>query len=103
VADALTWLRTSEVVRAALHEELAGDLGLRADATLADLADGAPEPWPDLLGEHRTALCELAAEVDAEIAANRRLLQRIVGLLPAEQALQTLAGARQLSLHEFLA
>jgi hypothetical protein len=74
VRAAVARLRTSEVVRAAEVESLSKSLGMPVETTLADLAEGAPEPWPMVLTDHRTALRALVLEVEAVANENRRLL-----------------------------
>ena len=66
-------MRTSEVSRAAEMEAVARELRVPVEATLAELAAAAPEPWPLLLADHRTALRALILEVEAVAAQNRRL------------------------------
>jgi FlgN protein len=70
----LEQLRGTEVLRAAEVDVLAGDLGLQAPPTLAELAALAPEPWATLFGEHRQALLQLVAEVEGATGHNRALL-----------------------------
>jgi hypothetical protein len=65
---------TTEVLRAAEVDGLVWALNLPAETTLAELADHAPEPWPDVLVAHRTALRTLAFEIKAVTAENRQLL-----------------------------
>jgi FlgN protein len=74
VQAAVDRMRTSEVARAAEMEAVAGTLRLPLQATLAELASAAPEPWPLLLTDHRTALRALILEVEAVAAQNRRLV-----------------------------
>ena len=69
VSGVLNDLRISEVLRAAEAEAVAGELGLPAAATLAELAAAAPVPWTQLLFDHRAALRELVGEVDAASGA----------------------------------
>lgn len=75
VRAAIERLRTSEVIRAAEVESLAATLGMPVGTSLAELAAGAPEPWPLVLTDHRTALRALVAEVEAVAAENRQLLE----------------------------
>jgi hypothetical protein len=70
----LDQIRRTEVVRAAEVEILGAQLGLGSSASLAQLADAVPAPWPDLLREHRKAFLTLAAEVTALAEVNRDLL-----------------------------
>jgi flagellar FlgN protein len=74
VQDALEVLRTSEVLRSAEVQALADQLNLPFETNLAGLASIAPEPWPYVLNEHRTALRDLTAEIDAVTTDIRRLL-----------------------------
>jgi hypothetical protein len=71
---ALDRLRSLELVRAIESDAAAADAGLAPGTTLAALADDAPEPWSGMLLGHRTALLELADEIAAAAAQNRRLL-----------------------------
>lgn len=75
VQEAVDRMRTSEVARAAEMEAVAGMLRLPLQATLAELASAAPEPWPLLLTDHRTALRALVLEVEAVAAQNRRMVK----------------------------
>jgi hypothetical protein len=54
-----------EVLRAIEAETLAENLGLPADATLAELASVAPAPWSLILHLHRDALRHLMAACGA--------------------------------------
>jgi FlgN protein len=74
VRSAIDQLRTGEVLRAAEVDQLAVQLGLDADASLAELAEASPEPWGTLFADHRTALRALAFEVQGVADENRRLL-----------------------------
>jgi hypothetical protein len=74
VRAALHQLRTGEVLRAVEVDELTRALGLDPDASLAQLATLAPEPWTSLLTDHRVALRALAFEVQSVADENRRLL-----------------------------
>jgi hypothetical protein len=67
-------LRVIEVLRCAESDTLGQALGLGAGATLAQLADAAPEPWGSILTEHRDALRQLANEIDQALRENRGLL-----------------------------
>jgi hypothetical protein len=75
VRAAVEQLRSGEVVRAAEVEALALAQRLPLETTLAELADSAPEPWPMVLTEHRTALRALVFEVESVASDNRRLLE----------------------------
>jgi hypothetical protein len=67
-------LRGSEVLRSAEVDALAEVLGLAPGATLAELAAAAPEPWADMLREHRDALIVLTMDMDNLVETSRRLL-----------------------------
>ncbi len=84
--EALQDLRRSEVVRATKVDELAEQRGLPPGVALAQLAEAAPEPWHEILLEHRAALRGLAAEIDAATSETRRLLES-GGRLVREQLL----------------
>lgn len=75
VRAALERLQLAEVTRAIQVQVLATRLNLPESTTLAELAAIAPEPWPLVLSEHRTALRAAVAEIEAVSAENRRLLQ----------------------------
>jgi hypothetical protein len=74
VRAALDRMRSHEVIRAAEVEALAELLRLPLETTLAELAELAPEPWPQLLTEHRVALRTLVDEIHSVADENRRLL-----------------------------
>jgi hypothetical protein len=67
-------LRVVEVLRCSESDALADVLGIARGATLAQLADAAPEPWGSILAEHRDALRQLAAEIELAVRENRGLL-----------------------------
>jgi hypothetical protein len=75
VRAAIEDLRGGELVRAAEVEELTRILGLGPDATLADIATAASEPWGTLFADHRAALRTLAFEVQGVADENRQLLE----------------------------
>lgn len=68
-------LHELEVLRSIEVRELAVRLGVPADSSLQQLSELAPEPWNQLYADHRAALRELAAEVQAATAENLRLLR----------------------------
>lgn len=72
----LTEISRTELSRAVHVEDVARELGLPADASLAQLAEHAPEPWNDLFAQHRRAFLEAVAEVTTVAQANRDLLKR---------------------------
>jgi FlgN protein len=74
VRAAVEQLRAAEILRAAEVESLALILNLPLETTLAQLADIAPLPWPEMLTQHRSALRALMQEIEAVAADNRRML-----------------------------
>lgn len=88
---ALDRVRLGEVARAIQVEALAQQLNRPITSTLAELAAIAPEPWSLVLGEHRSALRALVAEIDAVAAENRRLLH--VGANAIRETLDRLGDA----------
>jgi hypothetical protein len=87
VQHALDELRSGEVARAVAVDALVRRLELGSDPSLAEIADGAPGMWHDVLTEHRAALRELAFEVHQVTQDNQRLLQSGVNAVR-----ETLAG-----------
>jgi hypothetical protein len=75
VRAALEHLRTGELLRALEVDELTRTLGLGADASLAELAAAASQPWDTLLSDHREALRALSFEVQSVAEENRQLLE----------------------------
>lgn len=75
VVVALDRMHDGEVIRSMEVQQLAVVLGLPAEATLAELATAAPEPWSTMFDDHRTALRTLAAEIRGIAAENRSLLE----------------------------
>src|SRR6266498_432292 len=67
-------IRHTGILRAIHSDAVAQALGLRPNASLAALSDAAPDPWRDMLRDHRTAFLALTAEVNALAEANRDLL-----------------------------
>ncbi|MBV9593725.1 MAG: flagellar protein FlgN [Actinobacteria bacterium] len=76
---ALGQLRATEVLRAMESDALAERLGQPATASLSELIAVADEPWSTILTEHRDALRQLTAEVQASAESNRRLLDAALG------------------------
>lgn len=70
----LDQIRQTEVIRAAYAQDVAVELGLSPDAALGDLADAAPDPWSELLHQHRKAFLMLTSEIRALADVNRELL-----------------------------
>lgn len=52
-----------ELHRAIAAREAALELGMNGEPTLAELAEGAPLGWADVLASHRRALLDLTTEV----------------------------------------
>ena len=77
VDAATTELAFGEVLRCAETEELAGALGLPADASLAEIAALTVEPWQTILLDHLDALRLHYTEVTARaLLADRRIFQQ---------------------------
>jgi len=89
----LAEISRSELTRAVLVEDVALELGLRSDASLAQLVDHAPEPWNDLFAQHRRAFLEAVAEVSNVASANRDLLKR--GYQLVTDTLRQVGGVEQ--------
>jgi hypothetical protein len=70
----LDQIRETGVARAAYAQSVAAELGLSPDASLGELADAAPAPWPDLLRQHRAALRTLTTQVSFLAEENRDLI-----------------------------
>jgi hypothetical protein len=69
-------IRQTELERAVAVSGVAVDLGLPSDASLRRLAETAPEPWRDILAEHRQAFLSLTDEITALVQTNREMLVR---------------------------
>ena len=85
---ALDHLRMSDLSRAMEVDALCAQVGLAPGATLIELAAAAPEPWSDILLDHREALRALAAEIDVAAGDNRKLLD--AGARAVREALYSL-------------
>jgi hypothetical protein len=72
-------LRVIEVIRCAEADRLADHLNVSPGATLAELAEAAPEPWGSILAEHRDGLRDLSVEIEQTVIENRALLLAGVG------------------------
>lgn len=86
-------IRETEVLRAVQVEEVATELGLPPNASLAALADAAGTPWSELFREHRVAFLTLTAEVTAMAEANRDLLSS--GQRAVHEAMLAVTGTLQ--------
>jgi hypothetical protein len=71
----LDQLRTLEVERAAVTEEIATRLGVDANPSLRRLAEAAPPPWNDLYAKHHEALLVLVTELRGLSDTNRELIE----------------------------
>ena len=74
VEAVLDQIRDAELGRSVEASAACAALGLPDGASLAELADAAPEPWDDLLRQHRTAFATLTAEISQLADGNRELL-----------------------------
>jgi hypothetical protein len=74
VESVLDEIRGAELGRAVEADEVARELGLEPGASLAELADAAPEPWDELLRAHRDAFATLTMEISQLADGNRELL-----------------------------
>ena len=88
-------VREIEVVRAAVVQKLAREVGLTEDRiTLQALAQESPEPYRSIFGEHRQAFFELVAEIEEVTRTNRKLAQR--GMREVDEVLERLGeGVRR--------
>jgi hypothetical protein len=98
-------LHETEVLRAAETQMVARLMSLPPDASLAEIAERAEEPWPDLLREHGDALRLLLADIEGTVSRDRQCV--LAGADAARVALE-LVGApvatcdsagRRLSVH----
>jgi hypothetical protein len=90
VETLLDELKVIEMQRAAVSDVAARDLGLRAGATLEELAGTAQPPWTDVLIEHRNALIAISGEL-AMLAETSKAMTG-AGLAAVEQTLASLGG-----------
>ena len=82
--------REVEVARAAYAQSVAIELGLHPEASLGDIANAAPEPWSELLHQHRKAFVALTSEISGLAATNRDLLT--AGQRAARETMMVIAG-----------
>jgi hypothetical protein len=90
VRTSMERVQSGEVMRAVEVQALTASLDLDVDASLAEIADAATEPWSTLLHEHRAALRDLAFEVKGVAAENSRLLD--AGAKSVRQTLDTITS-----------
>lgn len=69
-------IRQTELERAVEVSRLSVELRLPSGASLRQLAEAAPEPWHDMLLEHRHAFLTLTDEITTLVQSNRELLAR---------------------------
>lgn len=67
-------LRKAELVRAIETDALARELGLEPGASLRTLAVSVPDPWAQILMDHRKAFLAATAEIQGMASCNRDLL-----------------------------
>lgn len=85
----------AEVSRVELHravesQHVAAALGLQPEASLSELAAVVPDPWGELLDQHRKAFVELTSEVSLVAKTNRELLRQ--GYESVSHSLKTVMG-----------
>lgn len=86
----LAEIRHVELQRAMEVDEAARLLDLPPGPSLRQLSECAPEPWGEILREHRAAFLTSTAEVSALAESNRELLT--ASYLAVQETLDTLAG-----------
>jgi hypothetical protein len=69
-------LRAEELTRAVQLRAVSAELALADEPSLAQLIEGAPAPWDEILREHQTAFLGLTAELEELTKQNRELLTR---------------------------
>ena len=74
VEQVLDQIRTAEVSRAIEADGAAGDFVIPAGSDLLALAKAAPQPWQQLLTNHRDAFLTLSTQIQQVAQGNRALL-----------------------------
>jgi hypothetical protein len=74
VEQVLDQIRTAEFSRAIEADGAAGDFGVPVGSDLLALAKAAPQPWPQLLTNHREAFISLSTQIQQVADGNRTLL-----------------------------
>lgn len=74
VDDVLERIRTAELGRSTALDDVARDLHLDPDATLAQVAAAVDAPWNDLFRQHREALVALAGAISDVAHDNQQVL-----------------------------
>ena len=72
--DVTTQAQMMELERALESTNAATELGLAEDASLQEIIDAAPNPWPELLTKHRESLIELTAEITEKSKENQEII-----------------------------
>ncbi|MEM9746505.1 MAG: flagellar export chaperone FlgN [Actinomycetota bacterium] len=83
-------IHLSESERLPVAYEVAASLGVAPEATLAEMADAAGEPYRSTWRRTRLGLLALHREVDQVTAANRELSRH--GVLAANEVITTIGG-----------
>ncbi len=91
VESVLEDIRLTEVMRAAIADEVAAEFGLEPNPSLSSLIEHAPEPWSELLAEHRAAFAATTTEISRLAEGNRMLIS--AGYLSAREALFNIGGS----------
>ncbi|WP_182525748.1 flagellar protein FlgN [Nocardioides dongkuii] len=91
VESILQQLRETEILRAMAADEAATSVGLSANPSLRVLAESVPEPWHEILIDHRDAFVSLTDQVIALAGVNRDLIT--TGYRAARETLLDLGGA----------
>ena len=76
VEEAIRRVSEIEAARVELTQDLGFALGLGSNPSLQDLVAAAPDPYNEMLDEHRTAFLELASEITSISLNGRAQLQR---------------------------
>jgi hypothetical protein len=74
VESVLDQIRTAELGRAMEADEAAREVGVPEGSGLRMIADAAPAPWNELLGEHHAAFVTLTEQINSLAQGNRELL-----------------------------
>ena len=77
VEAAMAQIASTEIGRAADSQSVALELGLAPDAPLGAVADAAPEPWKQILTDHREAFIQLTSAIAAASHGNRDILAAV--------------------------
>jgi hypothetical protein len=91
VRAALAQLAGTELLRAVGMDAVAVALRVPAAATLRELSETAPEPWPGIFAEHRQALSALIADIESVTADIRTML--LAGCDAARHTLDQISAA----------